>query len=236
MRVDVSDDGPQDRRIPGRWQPPLRYRALPKDEVAKNTYDLFDLESGVPTDAYPLDEAIGDGYLTAPRGVSVPLKFVREGIRYEQFQKKTRRFLGQNLADGIVARIRSGEPITAADTRELQRVLVAAGVGDIDTFARASQRAGSFGLFIRGLVGFDRAAAERAFARFLNDKRYSCNQITFVNLIIDYLTQHGTIQPARVYESPFTSTAPEGPDAIFTQTDLTDLFDIIDRLHRTAAA
>ena len=58
--------------------------ATPKDEVDKNTYDLFDLETGVPTDAYSLDEAIKDGYLVPPRGVSVPLKFVREGIHYDE--------------------------------------------------------------------------------------------------------------------------------------------------------
>lgn len=58
--------------------------ATPKDEVDKNTYDLFDLETGVPTDAYSLDDAISDGYLVPPRGVSVPLKFVREGIRYDE--------------------------------------------------------------------------------------------------------------------------------------------------------
>ena len=57
--------------------------ATPKDEVDKNTYDLFDLETGVPTDVYSLDEAIDDGYLVPPRGVSVPLKFVREGIKYD---------------------------------------------------------------------------------------------------------------------------------------------------------
>ena len=61
--------------------------ATPKDEVDKNTYDLFDLETGVPTDAYSLDEAIKDGYLVPPRGVSVPLKFVREGIRYNDLSE-----------------------------------------------------------------------------------------------------------------------------------------------------
>jgi type I restriction enzyme R subunit len=30
--------------------------ATPKDEVDRNTYSLFDLENGVPTDAYGLDE------------------------------------------------------------------------------------------------------------------------------------------------------------------------------------
>ncbi|MDW7709488.1 MAG: DEAD/DEAH box helicase family protein [Deferrisomatales bacterium] len=58
--------------------------ATPKDEVDRNTYDLFDLETGVPTDAYPLEDAVADGFLVPPRAVSVPLRFQREGIRYDQ--------------------------------------------------------------------------------------------------------------------------------------------------------
>jgi len=57
--------------------------ATPKDEVDKNTYSLFDLENGVPTDAYSLEEAVRDGFLVPPQAVSVPLKFQREGIKYE---------------------------------------------------------------------------------------------------------------------------------------------------------
>ena len=135
-----------------------------------------------------------------------------------------------------MAKVRSGEPITAADMDELQRVLVAAGIGDTDTFAQASQRAGSFGLFIPSIVGLDRAAAKQAFAAFLDDKRYTRNQIEFVNLVIDYLTQHGIIQPRRIYESPFTAVAPQGPEAIFTDPDLDEFFNIVQRLHNTAAA
>jgi type I restriction enzyme, R subunit len=37
--------------------------ATPKDEVDHNTYGLFDLEDGVPTDAYGLDEAVRDKFL-----------------------------------------------------------------------------------------------------------------------------------------------------------------------------
>ena len=57
--------------------------ATPKDEIDHNTYGLFDLESGVPTDAYALDDAVSDGYLVPPKAVSVPLKFQREGIKYD---------------------------------------------------------------------------------------------------------------------------------------------------------
>ena len=53
--------------------------ATPKDEVDHNTYGLFDLEDGVPTDAYGLEEAVKDGFLVPPKAVSVPLKFQRGG-------------------------------------------------------------------------------------------------------------------------------------------------------------
>jgi len=62
--------------------------ATPKDEVDRNTYRLFDLENGVPTDAYGLDEAIRDGFLVPPKAVSVPLKFQREGIKYDELSEE----------------------------------------------------------------------------------------------------------------------------------------------------
>lgn len=57
--------------------------ATPKDEIDKNTYSLFDLEDGVPTDAYSLEEAVADGHLVPPVAISVPLKIVRSGLRYD---------------------------------------------------------------------------------------------------------------------------------------------------------
>ena len=62
--------------------------ATPKDEIDRNTYGLFELETGVPTDAYSLEDAVRDEYLVPPRAVSVPLKFQREGIRYEDLSEE----------------------------------------------------------------------------------------------------------------------------------------------------
>ena len=61
--------------------------ATPKDEIDRNTYSLFHLEAGVPTDAYSLDEAVMEGFLVPPIAVSVPLKFMRAGIQYDQLSE-----------------------------------------------------------------------------------------------------------------------------------------------------
>jgi type I restriction enzyme R subunit len=62
--------------------------ATPKDEIDRNTYRLFQLETGVPTDVYGLDEAVKDGYLVPMKAVAVPLKFVRQGIAYDDLSEE----------------------------------------------------------------------------------------------------------------------------------------------------
>ena len=62
--------------------------ATPRDEVDKNTYELFDLEPGVPTDAYELAAAVADGFLVPPRVQQVDLKFPREGIDYDSLSSE----------------------------------------------------------------------------------------------------------------------------------------------------
>jgi type I restriction enzyme, R subunit len=62
--------------------------ATPKDEVDHNTYGLFDLEPGVPTDAYGLDEAVAEGFLVPPRAIRVPLKFPMVGVRYDDLTEE----------------------------------------------------------------------------------------------------------------------------------------------------
>jgi type I restriction enzyme R subunit len=57
--------------------------ATPREQVDRNTYQLFDLKPGVPTDAYELQTAVADGFLVPPQVEQVDLKFPREGIDYD---------------------------------------------------------------------------------------------------------------------------------------------------------
>ena len=57
--------------------------ATPKDEIDKNTYEIFELESGVPTYGYELAQAVKDEFLVDFMSIETKLKFLEEGISYE---------------------------------------------------------------------------------------------------------------------------------------------------------
>lgn len=58
--------------------------ATPKDEIDKNTYEVFELENGVPTYGYELAQAVKDGYLIDFMSVETKLKFIEQGIVYDE--------------------------------------------------------------------------------------------------------------------------------------------------------
>ena len=57
--------------------------ATPKDEIDKNTYEIFELENGVPTYGYELAQAVTDGFLVDFMTVESKLKFIEQGIVYD---------------------------------------------------------------------------------------------------------------------------------------------------------
>jgi type I restriction enzyme R subunit len=81
----------------------------------------------------------------------------------------------------------------------------------------------------------DREAAKREFAGFLDGRAFTANQIHFVNLMIDYLTQGGWMSPAQLYESPFTDFSPRGVDGVFDSTQVTQLVSILNSIREAAA-
>ncbi len=62
--------------------------ATPKDEIDKNTYNIFELENGVPTYGYELAQAVKDGYLVDFLSVESSLKFIEQGIVYDELSEE----------------------------------------------------------------------------------------------------------------------------------------------------
>ena len=73
--------------------------ATPKDEIDKNTYTIFDLERGVPTYAYELDEAVKEGYLVDYRTREYKTKIMEEGIHYDQLSEEEKEAFDDEFDD-----------------------------------------------------------------------------------------------------------------------------------------
>jgi type I restriction enzyme R subunit len=61
----------------------LGMTATPKSDLDVNTYSVFDIEDDVPTFAYELDEAISEEYLVNYNTIETKMKFIEEGIFYD---------------------------------------------------------------------------------------------------------------------------------------------------------
>ena len=73
--------------------------ATPKDEIDKNTYDIFELETNVPTYAYELSQAVTDGFLVDFMSVESKLKFIEQGIVYDDLSEEDRQAYEDTFED-----------------------------------------------------------------------------------------------------------------------------------------
>ncbi|PYV69913.1 MAG: restriction endonuclease subunit R, partial [Acidobacteria bacterium] len=157
------------------------------------------------------------------------------GYDAERFRDKTHQFLRVHENDPVIHKLRWNEPLDKRDLDALEKMLVEAGAGTAAELKKA-RLDGGLGLFVRSIVGMDREAAKRAFEGFLAGKKLSANQIQFVNLVIDYLTQAGWISAAQLYESPFTDFSPKGVEGVFSSEQVIQLVGILEDIRKRAAA
>ncbi|MCQ2604769.1 MAG: DEAD/DEAH box helicase family protein [Spirochaetia bacterium] len=73
--------------------------ATPKDEIDKNTYEIFELEAGIPTYGYDLAQAVQDGFLVDFLSIETTLKFIQEGINYDDLSDEEKEEFEKTFAD-----------------------------------------------------------------------------------------------------------------------------------------
>jgi type I restriction enzyme R subunit len=155
---------------------------------------------------------------------------------FEKFRAKARAFLREHQDHVTIHKLRMNRSLTTTDLVELERMLAESGIGATEEIARAKAESHGLGLFVRSLVGMDREAAKEALAGFLSGKTLGANQIEFVDLIVNHLTEHGVMDAALLYESPFTDITPTGPDGLFTSAQVDELVLLLDEVHARAVA
>ena len=169
------------------------------------------------------------------QGAEVALPDVAVGTDKARFQMKARHFLKTHADHIAVYKLRHNEQLTPQDLAELERILIEEG-GATDADLADAKAEGGLGLFVRSLVGLDRDAAKDAFAEFMAGRNLNANQIEFVTLIIDHLTEQGAMDPRRLYESPFTDFDDQGISGVFPQTEVQKIVQILADVRGKAAA
>ncbi len=157
------------------------------------------------------------------------------GTDKPRFLMKVRHFLKAHADHIAIQKLHRNEQLTPQDLTELERILRAeTEASDNDIAVITSE--GGLGLFIRSLIGLDRDAAKGAFAEVLAGQNLTANQIEFINLIIDYLTERGAMDPRRLYESPFTDLDDQGISGLFKQADVQRIVRVLQDVRGRAAA
>ena len=201
------------------------------DEVRKKLRLLIKL---LPKSERPIVYTDFDDSITGADTVDLPL--VTAGLDYERFKAKTRDFLKAHKDRLAVYKLRTNKPITSTDMKELEAILLEQAAGDKHLIEQAKDSAGGLGLFVRSLLGLERGAALEAMADFLNEQNATASQLEFAKLIVSYLTVDGVITKERLYDSPFTNVAATGPDSIFPEAKVQQLFKVIDEIRLRAVA
>lgn len=73
--------------------------ATPKDEIDKNTYEVFELANGDPTYGYDLAQAVKDGYLVDYLSVESRVKFIDQGIVYDELSEADKEIYENTFED-----------------------------------------------------------------------------------------------------------------------------------------
>ena len=76
----------------------LGMTATPKEDL-KNTYEVFELESGVPTFAYDLVQAVDEGYLVNYTTIEYETDIMKNGIHYNELSDDEKTKFEQTFAE-----------------------------------------------------------------------------------------------------------------------------------------
>ncbi|RIV25464.1 DUF4145 domain-containing protein [Fibrisoma montanum] len=156
-------------------------------------------------------------------------------VSSEAYRDRMEQLIRQNENHLTIRKLRNNQPITEHELDELDRMLFeGVGMESREQFVEAlGQR--PLGEFVRQIVGLDFAAAKAAFSTFLSNGQLSSVQIEFINMLIGYLAENGTIEKKVLYTPQFTDFNDTGVSGLFADKTK-QLFQIIDGINGNTRA
>ncbi|MBE0435457.1 MAG: restriction endonuclease subunit R, partial [Methylomicrobium sp.] len=133
-------------------------------------------------------------------------------------------------ANPTLQKIHKGEVIAESELKSLTSTILTSHPGvSLEILNEFYGRtADQLQLTVCELIGLDPEAIEDHFKGFLHDHpSLTAQQVRFLNLLKNYIAQHGSIVVEKLYEPPFDSVSHEGIDGVFKPDDVNDLITVL---------
>jgi type I restriction enzyme R subunit len=162
-----------------------------------------------------------------------------DGLDLVEYRHRVETVLREHfMTDPTLQRIRAGKPVRDEDLEALTKLVL-----QVDDKANLKhlvhpETKQSLLDVLRGLVGLDAEAVEAAFTDFVHKHpRLSAQQLRFLQLLKNHISQNGGIELDRLYEPPFTTLHASGIDGVFTeQRQLDEILVILEAFQPRKAA
>lgn len=152
----------------------------------------------------------------------------------DTYKRKVEQYLKEQSSNITIHKLRNNVSITKAELEALDRMLFEQGtLGTKAEFIKAYGEQ-PLGKFIRSIVGLDVQAAKLAFAEVLNNQTLNAAQIRFMDTIINYLNVKGSIEPAMLFEAPFTDINSNGVAGVFEEQIASKIISLIEGINENA--
>ena len=163
-----------------------------------------------------------------------------EGLNLAAYRNRVESVLRDLIEKSdALKKIRAGEAVSPADIEALvSEVLVMDPDLNLqELLVHFPNKSSSLSFAIRQIIGLDAARVDAHFRAFVQKyPSLNANQIRFLDLLKGYIARYGTIEPARLWDSPFTSLHAEGVEGVFTEsTQIDDLLGLLAEINQPAA-
>ena len=152
----------------------------------------------------------------------------------QPYKDRITAFIRKHKSHLVISKLHKNIPITEGELQLLESFIYKETNSTKEQYATEYGEV-SLGKFIRGIVGLDTEVAQQQFADFIQQNNLNSTQITFINILIEFLTKNGVIDKSLLVKAPFNQTHDNGIMGVFEdKSQITKIVAIIDAINSNA--
>ncbi|WP_031425527.1 DEAD/DEAH box helicase family protein [Flavimarina sp. Hel_I_48] len=153
--------------------------------------------------------------------------------RMQNYKDRVETFIRKNKDHLVIDKLYKNLPITEKELQSLEQFLSS---GELGTDFKSHLEGDPLGKFIRKIIGLDIKVANQLFSELIQNENLNADQITFINKIIEYLNENGTIEKKLLSSSTFGKDYERGILDLFDgkENSIRKIISIVDRINENA--